>query len=104
MRYLFYIYPLLFSLCNVMVYFPQELFSHILSYNDNSLNRHKKHQKEINDFFNELRYNKSLTYEDFHNIFNDDVDDLDNEVYDFIMEEMVDWRCCRDISLYLLHS
>ena len=87
-----------------MVYLPKEVFSNILSYNDNSLNRHKEKQKEINDFFDELRYNKSLTPEDFHNIFNDDVDDCENEVYDFIIEEMVDWSKCRYISLYLLHE
>ena len=87
-----------------MYYFPPELFSHILSYNDNSLNRHKEKQKYINEFFDELRYNKSLTYEDFHNIFNDDIEDCENEVYEFIVENMDDWRCCRDISLYLLHD
>ena len=80
-----------------IVYFPKEVFSHILSYNDNSLNRHKEKQKNINEFFDDLRYNKSITYEDFNNIFND-------EVYDFIMDEMVNWRCCSDISLYLLHD
>jgi hypothetical protein len=86
------------------VYFPKEIFSHILSYNDNSLNRHKEKQKYINEFFDELRYNKSLTYEDFHNIFNSEVLDCENEVYDFIIEEMVDWVNCRDISLFLLHN
>ena len=86
------------------VYFPPELFSHILSYNDNSLKRHKEKQKYINEFFDELRYNKTLTYEDFHNIFNEEVLDTENEVYDFIMEEMVDWVNTREIGLFLLHS
>ena len=87
-----------------MVYLPTEVFGHILSYNDNSLTRHKKYQTEINDFFTELRYNKSLTYDDFYNIFGADIIDCNNEVYDFIIEEMVDWVKCRNISLYLLHS
>ena len=86
-----------------MVYLPKEVFSIILSYNDSSLKRHKEKQQYINDFFSELRYNKTLTYEDFHNIFNTDIDDCENEIYDFIIEEMIDWEKSRDISLYLLH-
>lgn len=78
------------------VYFPHEIFSNILSYNDNSLNRHKKYQNEINDFFNELQYNKSLTEEDVY-IFNDDT-------HNAIMEKMVDYKLCLDISLFLLHD
>jgi hypothetical protein len=85
-------------------FLPKEIFSHILSYNDNSLERHKEKQKYINDFFSELRYKKTLTYEEFHNIFNDAINSNENEVYDFIIEEMVDWVNSKDISLYLLHQ
>ena len=89
-----------------MVYLPKEVFSNILSYNDSSLKRHKEKQKYINEFFSELRYNKeNIDYilEDIYDTILD-TNEIQEELYDFIIEEMIDWNKSRDISLYLLHN
>ena len=87
-----------------MVYLPKEIFSHILSYNDSSLKRHKEKQKYINDFFSELRENKEnidyIVQEIYDTIL--DTEEIQQELYDFILMEMIDETKSRDISIYLL--
>ena len=88
------------------VYLPKEIFSHILSYNDNSLKRHKEKQSYINDFFDLLRENREMSIEQYETIFNCEIDDfsLNEELYEWIIEEMISYEKSQDISLYLLHN
>jgi|DEB0MinimDraft_10_1074344.scaffolds.fasta_scaffold160008_1 hypothetical protein len=89
-----------------MVYFPNEVFKNILSYNDGSLKRHKEKQLYINDFFDLLQENKALDIEKFNSKYEADIDehDLQDELFDFIITEMVDFDKCRDISLWMLYN
>ena len=88
------------------MYFPQEIFKNILSYNDNSLKRHKEKQQYINDFFETLQINRKMSCEDYENTFGSFIDDfsLSEELYEWILEEMVSYEKSQDITLYLTHN
>ena len=89
-----------------MVYLPTEIFKNILSYNDGSLKRHKEKQIYINEFFDLLQENKQLDIDKFNMKFGEEIEeqDLQEELFDFIITEMKDYEKCRDITLWMLYN
>jgi len=87
------------------MYFPPNVFENILSYcNKTSKEIHKEKQEDINEFFKDLTKYKKYTLESFEKEFGVEIDDddLSNELFDWIIEEMVDCEKSQDISIWLM--